>query len=678
MKLSLNWLQQYIEHTLSADELARRLTMAGLEVEGVEKINDDTVFEIEVTPNRPDCLNVLGLAREVSAITDRDLRVPEAEEYEDSGSVDITIEDPAACGRYIATVIEGVSVKSFPLEKAKLLQSIGCNTISNLVDITNFAMFECGQPLHVFDLDKLEGGKIIVRRAKKGEKIVTLDDVERELDQTILVIADAKRPVAIAGIMGGRDTGVTSFTKRILLEAAHFDLGVIRRASRKLGLTSDSAYRFERGVAWKNVEAGSNRATDLILALAGGKVVGRRDVVASEVSHSRGEVTVSIDDIQKLLGAPLDLELCQKILKRLGCMVAVSQNKLTVFPPHFRNDLKIKEDVIEEVARVVGYDNLPLSLPRVSAINISVDIERERFWGRVEDHLAGAGWHQIMTYSLISREALARTRYDGPLPVALQNPMSAEQEIMRPTMLPGFLQVAADNIHHGQKDQRLFEVAKRYLPAPDGERWTLGLLMTGRHASDWRHAKKDAVDLFDVKGALEELASVMRVRGLSFVPTEKPGFEMGQSADVRLNGKTIGAIGRVAAEVVAAWDVKKAAVYFAEVDLEDVRDAVSPHEKYALPAEYPAMTRDISLAVKEGSASFGDFEALCLQNGQGLLDKIDFIELYTGEKIESGCKGYVLSLTYQSRERTLTDDEVNTLHESIIRELIEKFGVKRR
>ncbi|NLE64623.1 MAG: phenylalanine--tRNA ligase subunit beta, partial [Elusimicrobia bacterium] len=478
MKLSLNWLNQYIDHGLSADELAHRMTMAGLEVEHIERVGEDTVFEIEVTPNRPDALSILGLAREVSAIVDKDLKAPEVSDLEDAGSVDIAIEDAEGCGRYIGTVIEGVSVKASPLDQQKLLGAMGSNGISNIVDITNFVLFEYGQPLHAFDLDKLEGGKIIIRRAKRGEKITTLDGIERALDESILVIADAKKPVAIAGIMGGMATGVTASTRRVILESAYFDLGIVRRASRRLGLTSDAAYRFERGVAFRTVETASNRAADLILKMAGGQIVARRDVVAREVKAARQEIQVSQNDIENLIGASLDAPRCEKILKRLGCIVAPGKKSLVVIPPHWRGDLKIKEDVIEEVGRVIGYDNLPQSLPRVQAINIPVDLNREDFFNKASEILVGQGLNQIMTYSLISRAALENVRYAGTKPVALQNPMSAEQEIMPPTLMPGFLNVAAFNIHRGARDLGLFEVAKRYLPG--GERWTLGILLTGR------------------------------------------------------------------------------------------------------------------------------------------------------------------------------------------------------
>lgn len=672
MKLSLNWLSQYISHELSADELSYRLTMAGLEVEAVEKIGQDTVFEIEVTPNRPDCLSMLGLAREVSAILDKDLKMPAVTEVEDSGEVDIAITDPRDCARYIGTRIDGVSVVPFSAQRSLLLQALGNKPISNIVDITNFVLFEFGQPLHAFDYDKLEGGKIIVRRARKGEKIVTLDDVEHTLDESILVIADAAKPVAIAGIMGGRDTGVTASTKRILLESASFDLGVIRRASRKLGLTSDSCYRFERGIAWKTAEAASNRATDMILELAGGKVTGRNDVVAKEPASTRVEVKVTMADIQQLLGAPLDMVRAEKILRRLGCVVAAGDKTLSVVAPHFRNDIRIKEDVIEEVARIIGYDNLPMSLPQVPALNITDDQQKSTFNRRLTDVLVGLGYNQVVTYALVGSAALAKTNYQGDI-IKLQNAMSAEQELMRPTALPNMLQIAAANLNRGQRDLKFFEIGKRYLPG--GERWTLSMLVCGKQPADWR-TKRAVLDFFDLKGAAEESLSAMRVFGVTFAAADDTAFEPGQAAAVFIAQQPAGKIGRVNSDVLAKFDIKKAAIYFAEIDIELASDKVTPRSKFVPLEEFPAMVRDISLAVK--GVSFEAIKNVCLEQGQGLLQKIDFVELYCGDKLEAGYKGYVLSLLYQSAQRTLTDDEVNSLHEKITACLVEKLGVVRR
>lgn len=674
MKLSLNWLNKYIDHGLSSDELSKRLTMAGLEVESIAKYGDDVVFELEITPNRPDCLNILGLAREVSAITDKDMSVNGVNEYEDVGDLEISIEDMTGCSRYIGTLIDGIQVKEIPAEYARLLQAIGLKPISNIVDITNFVMFEIGQPLHAFDFDKVEGGRIKVRRARKGEKIVTLDDVERELDPSILVIADAKKPVALAGIMGGRDTGVTTSTKRILLEAASFDLGIIRRGSRRLGLTSDSCYRFERGVAWKNVETGSNRATDLILAMAGGNLLAHKDVMAASVmNRRRAEILVSVSDIQGLLGVALELPLCEKILKRLGCIVASGAKDLTVIPPLFRNDLRIKEDIIEELARVVGYDNLPMSLPHVQAENIALEEDKSVLNKRVSDLMIAQGLHETVTYSLMSRSALDKLQYKDAV-IGLQNPMSAEQEIMRPTLLANLLQVVGVNFNHGQKDIRLFEVGKRYVPGR--ESWTLAAIMAGRRDSDWRRSKREMVDFYDLKGVLEELLSTLRVNEYTVTPTEIVVLESGQAATVKVNGKPVGYLGKVAKPIAANFDIKRMNIFYLEVDLELLSEEVGVRQKFVPLNVFPSSVRDISLAVKE--TDFEAIRALCIENGKGLLEKIDFVELYTGDKIESGYKGYVLSLTYQAHDRTLTDEEVNVLHEDVVNKLISSLKVKRR
>ncbi len=674
MKLSLNWLKQYVDHGLTPDELSHRMTMAGLEVEGVHVFGNDTVFEIEVTPNRPDCLSILGLAREVSAITDKALKLPTVKAHGDAGLVDITIEDKDGCGRYIATLIDGVKVKAFSMEKVLLLQALGLNTISNIVDITNFVLFETGQPLHAFDADKLVGGKIIVRRAKKGEKIVTLDEVERTLDESILVIADAVKPVAIAGIMGGMDTAVTFSTKRILLESAYFDMGLVRRASRKLALSSDACYRFERGVDLATVEKASNRATDLFLEWAQGAVIGRKDVGTKGKTAAGQLIHVTSADMLKLLGTAIDLERSKKILVRLGCAVNVEGDALDVTPPLNRNDLKIKEDVIEEVARVVGFDNLPMSLPRIGAVNIAVDHGREGFNGRVAQSFIALGFNEILTYAMVSRVALERTGYNGPAAIRMQNPMSAEQELMRPAVLANMLLVAASNLNHGQKDLRFFEIGKRYLV--EGERWTLGVLVTGRREGDWRKGKRDALDFFDLKGAVETAFGRERVTGLSFVPGDAPAYELGQTADVLLAGKPIGVMGKISDDVLAKFEIKKTAVYFAEIDLEVVAEHTAPRAKFEALDEYPAVVRDVSLAVK--NISFEDIRQACLANGKNLLRKVSLVEEYRGDKIETGHKGLVLSLIYQAKDHTLTDDEINGVHETIVAKLIERFGVKRR
>jgi phenylalanyl-tRNA synthetase beta chain len=673
MKLSLNWLKKYIDHGLTPEELSTRMTMAGLEVEHVERVGEDIVFEIEVTPNRPDCLSVLGLAREISAIVDRDLVLPDVSDQDDKGEIDISIENPTDCGRYIGTIVTGVKVKPFSAEHSEFLQSLGLKQLSNVVDVTNFVLFEYGQPLHAFDLDRLEGKKIIVRRARAGEKIVTLDGVERKLDESILVVADERRPVAIAGIMGGMDTAVTSATKNILLEAASFELGVIRRASRKLALTSDSCYRFERGTAWRTIETASARATDLVLSEAGGTLYARRDFVAQKPEISRREIVVCSDDISNLIGADLDLTRSRRILKRLGCMVPQEERHLTVIPPHFRNDIQIKQDVIEEIARIIGYDNLPMTIPQVPSTNISVNKKEEGVIRSTNETLVGLGFNEIITYALTGRTALEKANYTGPL-ISLKNPMSTEQEVMKPTALVGMLSVASGNINRGQKDLRLFELGKRYLPGR--EMWSLSLLMGGKYSDDWRVSEKRTLDFFDLKGALQSVLGKLGVSGVVFSAQQDDALESGQSAQLSINGQYAGRIGRVRDEVLARFDIKKSRLYFAELDLDGVLMTAEPLRKFLELNDFPSMTRDLSLAVRD--VSFDAITSECMRLGAGLLQKINFVELYSGDKMDAGFRGYVFSLVYQSKERTLTDEEVNTLNEKIAARLTEIFHIKRR
>ncbi|MCK5082327.1 MAG: phenylalanine--tRNA ligase subunit beta, partial [Candidatus Omnitrophica bacterium] len=401
MKISLNWLKDYVTLGLSPEKLAFKLTMAGLEVEKISSIGGDTIFELEITPNRPDCLNMLGMARETAAILKKPRRIPKVKKRVwPKQKCAIEIDDKQACRRYIGTLIEGVSIKRAQEKVVKYLTALGMRSINNVVDITNFCLMETGQPLHAFDYDKLIGGKIFVRRAFKGEKIVTIDDVERELDPSILVIADQKRAVAIAGIMGGKDTEVTERTKNILLESAYFDPILIRRASRKLGLSSDSSYRFERGVDYRTVEDGAARAIDLILQSAGGKITKRSDVVAARKKTTQTQIAISKDTINARIGASYTDAQYKDILKRLDFSVASSKTgELKITPPSFREDVKADEDIVEEVSRIIGYDNLPLSFPQIKVSSIPPDpkrLARQKTRGL----FLAQGFNEVITYTM--------------------------------------------------------------------------------------------------------------------------------------------------------------------------------------------------------------------------------------------------------------------------------------
>ena len=426
MKLSLNWLKDYIDPKLSTDILIHRLVMAGWEVEAIESVSRDTVLELEITPNRPDCLNVLGLAREIGAITNKKVSYPKIKTYKPiKDKVSITLEDKKDCSRYIGTLIKGVEIADSSKDIQERINAVGIKPISNAVDITNFVLMEGGQPLHVFDYDKLVGGKIIVRRAKQGEKIITIDGVERTLDSSILVIADARKPVAIAGIMGGKDTEVTLSTKNILLESAHFDMTLVRRASRKLGLRSDSSYRFERNVDYNGVLTGANRATDLLLELTKGQLAARSDV-ASGVKVSSKPIAVSEEHIESLLGTKVPVARANRILTSLDFKVTAKGKALFVTAPCFRGDIKQSVDLIEEISRVIGFDNIPVSLPQVKAKNMIVNARPSQIKKTIRRALMAAGLDEAVTVSMTNTKAMTKSGLGEYTSVRVSNPLSQD------------------------------------------------------------------------------------------------------------------------------------------------------------------------------------------------------------------------------------------------------------
>lgn len=409
MKISLDWLKDYVAIPLAADKLAHRLTLAGLEVEKIETANGDTSMEMEITPNRPDCLNMLGVAREISAVLNKPLKAPKVKKISvPKDRCNIEISDREGCGRYVGIIVRGVKVGSSPEWLQKRLLSVGLRPINNIVDITNFVLMETGQPSHAFDHGRLNEGKIVVRRARAGEKLKTLDGIERTLDPSILVISDAKTAVALAGIMGGEGSEVTATTTNILLESAYFNPIVIRRDGRRLGISTDSSYRFERGVDIENVERAAMRAIALILEIAGGKVCAKSDLRISKAKPAK-PIAVSLAAVERQLGATVTAVRAKTILKKLGfCVRPKGKGALSITPPSFRPDVKRVEDIVEELARVIGYDRLPSSLPTVVVSDIPGD-PRRQIKEKIRQLLTGLGFSEINTYTLINQPMLDKT-----------------------------------------------------------------------------------------------------------------------------------------------------------------------------------------------------------------------------------------------------------------------------
>ncbi len=671
MKISLEWIKEYVGLDITVPELVHKLTMAGIEAEKIESIGKDTVIEFEITPNRPDCLNMLGIAREVAAVLKKDLKEPALLKRSlPKQACNISIEAKEACKRYIGTLIEGVSVKSSPDEIKTRLQALGNRPISNIVDITNYCLFELGHPLHAFDYDKLKGGQIIVRYARKGEKIVTLDGQERELDPSVLVIADAERPVALAGIMGGANSEVTPSTKRVLLESAWFDPVLIRKTSRKMGLSSDSSYRFERGTVLAQVQKSAHRAVDLILQHAGGTVRSYKDVGGVGKTKKKPAIVLKAQTVNDFLGATISTAEMKRILKTLGFGgTAPSADALRIVPPDFRADVRSAEDCYEEIGRVIGYDKLPSSLPLVTITSMRSN-ERRIKRAAIVEALLKQGLQEILTYSMVSREAHEKS-FCAQRGMVVLNPLSQEQELMRASLLPSFLSVVIENINHGQKDLQLFETGKAYLPG--GEKERLAIIMTGAVKQDWRQAQKRTCDFYDLKGAVERACSALRTEGPSFEQVSDAKFEEGQAASVRIGRNEIGTAGRLKAEILKAWDVKADEVFFAELDLEALYAMKQKPGRYVPLAQFPAVVRDVSLSIVS-AISFQDIQKAILDLNLDMLKEIIFKEEYLGEKIQPGHRGVVFTVVYQNQQRTLTEAEVEGAHQKVLTSLVQRLG----
>ncbi len=674
MKLSLNWLKDYIDPKLSTEALIERLTMAGLEVEDIDYVGKDTVLEIEITTNRPDCLSILGLAREIGAITGRSVKNPRPKNFKTAPLKKlIHIENKKDCSRYIGTLIGDVRINDAPPKIKTCLASMGFHAINNTVDITNFVLMETGQPLHAFDYDKLAGGKVVVRRARPKESIVTLDGIERKLDASILVIADAQKPVAIAGIMGGRDTQVTADTKNILLESAHFDLGLIRRASRSLGLRSDSSYRFERNVDFEGVLTGANRATDLLLQLTGGHLSGRGES-SSGAKKAASSLKVKMADIESLLGLKITPLKVKTWLGRLGFKVTAKSGILTVRAPGNRADIVQDVDVIEEIARMIGFDRLPSKLPMIKTTNIPPQHRSREIKDQIRRVLTAGGIDEIITLSMINTKMLVKSNMADMPAVRIFNPLTHDQELMRPAMLPSFLQAAVTNINRGQKDLRFFEIGKTYFK--DKEKETAGILLTGRRSYDWRSSKKEGIELFDLKGALERIFQSIGISAV-YETTRMPVFDLSGAAAIIVDGKQIGVLGKIERNVLNNWGIKNQDVYFAVLHLEEILSKPDKYVRYQPISDFPAIVRDVSLAVKK-EISYKMIEEICRKQGGDILRSVQFIEQYLGDKIQSGTKGLVFSCQYQSNIRTLREDEVSSVHERILQALTHDLSAIRR
>ncbi len=647
---------------------------------------DEPILEVAITPNRGDCLSIYGLAREVAAVTEsplKPLEVPELPLGEEiSAETGVIIEVPELCFRYAGRLIKGVEVKDSPFEIQKRLWLCGLRPINNVVDVTNYILLLVGQPLHAFDFDLLEGRHIIVRRAIEGEKILTLDGVERVLDPETMVIADTKRPIAIAGIMGGEETAVSKGTKNVFLESAWFNPSSIRLTSQRLRLSSESSYRFERGIDPEGVIRGLELAASLIARLAGGEIVpGRIDEYPKP--YVPREIRLSPRRVSLYLKKDLPQETIKDLLERVEIKVSQGVEDFICVPPSYRHDLSLPEDLIEEIARLYGYDKLPVSVPRAEIAG-KPPSPFEEFLKRTREVFTALGLYQVITYSFISPKFVEILDLKGDKRakmLALANPLSEEQSVLRSTLVPGLLQTAQVNLFREVSDLKIFELGRVFWPQegellPE-ERYFLGGLLCGRAYPLNCHGMDRPVDFYDLKGILESAFKALGVKGLEFKPHAKEPFLIpALSVSLEGRGKKLGFAGAVRNSVLEKLDLT-GPIFVFELDLEGLHELVERQKTYQALPKFPATFRDLALLAPEELPA-GEILSFAQGLELAFLERVDLIDIYRGRGVPQGKKSLTLRFTYRAKDRTLTDEEVNNLQEEATKAILVRFDVQLR
>ena len=683
MKASLNWLKDYIKIEIEPSQLAERLSMIGLAVDAVERVGDDYIFEIDVTTNRPDCLNHIGIARELSALTGKELTLPSTS-YREVGlpieeDVSVEIAYPEGCFRYSARLVRGVKVGPSPSFIRERLQAVGLRPVNNVVDITNYVLLELGHPLHPFDLAKVKEGRIIVRRAKKKETIITLDGVERTLPEGTVVIADPEKAIAIGGIMGGANSEITEGTTDVLIESAYFDPILVRRATQRLGLSTEASYRFERGADPEITLKALDRVCALLEKYAGGEVApGFIDVYPQKAKEK--ETIIRLPRLNSFLGIEIPESFVVSVLERLGFKLQKKETGVyQVRIPSFRVDVFREVDLFEEVTRFYGYDRIPSRMPSFTGEEVTTNIkyERERLIRRL---LLGAGYYEVMTYSFIAPDENRLFSFHPERELRIQNPISENMAVMRGSMLPGLLNNLRYNLARGKRNIRLFELGRVFFEKEKGElpeeRETLGLAITGLTGEKFWKDKEREVDFFDIKGIVELIFNRLTFKDIHFIAKEIPFLHKGQSGVILFEGEEIGRTGLLKPEIAERYEIPPA-TFVAEFYLDTIYQLPPLEVRYKPLPKFPSVRRDISLIFSEG-VSYEMIVSTISSLSIPILTQLRVIDLYRGKGIPEGAKSITLSLYYQHKERTLTEKEVEEANQRIISHLEKELGAKLR
>ncbi len=645
----------------------------------------DTLFEIGLTPNRADCLSVIGIAREIAAKLGKTFKYQPADVIEGNTAVEsvisVMVEDPEYCPRYAARYISGCKIAPSPEWLVKRLKAIGIRSINNVVDVTNLVMMELGQPLHAFDCDRLAGKRIVVRRAGEGELFTTLDDQQRTLTTSDLVICDAERPVALAGVMGGQNSEIEDTTTSILLESAFFKPAAVRKTSKRLGLHTESSHRFERGIDIGGVIRALDRAAALIVQLAGGRLAqGSLDVYP--VKNQPVAIQFRPERANSLIGIELKREEIIDILKRLECEVSdAADGAVTVIPPSYRIDIEREIDLIEEVARMNGFDRIPETMP-IARVASDRPTRHQQLEKTVRDILVNHGMNEIINFSFTAPDAAGKLLLGQDDPrrttIKLANPLVDEQSVMRTSLLPGLLETVARNINFRSLDLKLFEMRRVYLPVagdvmPREPLFVVGALTGSRAGSGWSQAN-DLVDFYDAKGIIENLLDLLNIGGISWIPdVPEPYFHPGKSCSILSGREKIGSLGEIHPTVQENFDIDKPVFCF-ELDFEKLVRLSRTKLTITAPSRFPDSTRDIAMLVPE-ELPYEKIIACVAGVKAKEIEEVTIFDVYRGAGIPEGFKSVAIRIRYRSYDRTLTDDEINALHRQVTDGLTNKLKV---
>lgn len=649
----------------------------GEDIVDILNLRED-IIDFEITPNRPDCLAIEGLGRETAVSLGKEFKNPRKNidelKIEDKNEIEglkVEIEAPDLCYRYIARVVKNVKIAPSPEWLVRRLNACGIRSINNIVDITNYVMLEMGQPMHAFDINSIEGKHIIVRRAKNGEKITTLDEEERTLDENDLVIADETKPVAIAGVMGGMNSEIEKDTETVVFESASFYGGAVRKTAKKVGLRTESSSRFEKGLSPENALRAINRAMELVEELNAGEVVeGKIDVYPTK--QKTNKINLDYDRINKLLGTEISKEEMIDTLEKLNIKV---KNDIAI-APYFRTDIEQLADIAEEVLRFYGYDKLDTTLVE-SDTTIGIRNKEQKIEQKIKNVLVNSGLSEIYTYGFVSDKDLEKSKINKDLKetsILIQNPLSDEYRLMRPSTIPSMMQTLATNANKKNSSAKLFDISKSYKninnEVENGEvPLQENILTIGMYGDD--------IDFYTVKGLIENVLATSSINRYDIVrETENESYHTGRCANIKVGIDVIATIGEVHPEVLDNYGIEKRA-YLAEVNLSKVTKYSKVNKKYVEVPKFPAVERDIAIIVDE-KVEVGQIEKIITKKAKKLLEKMKLFDIYRNEKLGENKKSVAYSLIFRDKNRTLSDEEINGVMETIIGELQKTLNAELR